>query len=114
LRVIVRAKTPADSMKRFRDFQRQQNTNWLLADKMERQESAVQAHAGAKKIATPILSPGDKEQVERLAAADIESAHNSGLTQMRWRRLALSYGSWWRAKKSNQARISAKQRRQPA
>lgn len=110
LRLAINTRTPADSMKRLRDYLRERNRIYLLAEKLESQEAATQGHAGTKKIARPTLEPDDEEQVERRAAVEIESMQNHGLTQMGWRRLALSYHTWWREKKSNQARISAKKR----
>jgi hypothetical protein len=98
----------------LRDYLREQNRIYLLADKWERQEAATQGRAGTKKIAPPTLGPDDEELVESRAVEKIASMKNTGLTQMDWRRLALDYHRWWCEKKSNQARISAKKRRQPA
>jgi hypothetical protein len=114
LRLIVNARTPADSIKRFRDFQRQQNRNWLYSQKSERQEVEMQGRTGTQKIAPPTLGPEDEELIERRTAADIESMQTEPFKKMKWLRLALLYNGWWRAVKSNKAKISAKKRLQPA
>jgi len=113
LRLVINGRTPADKMKRLRDYLRERNRIYLHAEKFEHQEATTQGRAETKKIIPPTLEPDDEEQVERRAAEEIASMQNNSLTQMQWRRLALSYRTWWREKKSNQAQISARKRCQP-
>jgi len=86
LRLIVKARTPADSTKRLRDF---------FSEKSATDDMPDPGAAAAARIQK--IKDGDKA--------------GGYFTSTMWRSLAVLYEFWWQKQKSNKARVSAKKRR---
>jgi len=82
---IVKAKTPADGSKRFRDFL----CSVCFSDDGD-----------------PLSKAAD--QIQRIKEADRQAGY---FTQTRWEIMGGSYLEWWKNQKSSKARESAKKRK---
>jgi hypothetical protein len=110
LRLVVRAKTPADSEKRLRDFYRDEHTRWLTSGKPERLNQPLN-HWDTEKKKLVTIKPDDTKEVEGNAAAQIGGWKQNGFkTKEQWLRLAKRYSNWWRSKISLKARAAASKR----
>jgi hypothetical protein len=85
LRIIVRAKTPADSMKRLRDFFRHEQAE------------------------NPDLYRDPADRIAEMKARDQDGGYFADFNT--WRSLTRIYEGWWRSQKSSKASESASKRK---
>jgi len=111
LGLVIRAKTPADSEKRLRDFYRDEHTRHLTGGKPERLNQPL-TDWDAEKKKHVVRRPDDTKIVEDHAAAQIGGWKTGGFnTKEQWLRLAKRYLNWWRSIKSSKAQDAANRRK---
>lgn len=93
LSLIVRARTPADSMKRLRDFFRDKTVADLKTGGFD----------------GPV-TPDDNAQVETAVEQDIKRLGDYGISKTKWGALAKHYYGWWARQKSAKSGAAAKKR----
>ncbi|PYJ78630.1 MAG: hypothetical protein DME22_26695, partial [Verrucomicrobia bacterium] len=130
LRLIVRAKTPADATKRFRDFLRDRVKRSCVFDKIE--DYPVWAEWAGKKIFEQ-MKPEERENpqwagmteqeigaalqqenLEKRVAEQLEEYACGFQDQYRWGHCAKGYFAWWARQRSDQARAAAKKSKKSA
>ncbi len=124
LRLIVNAKTPADSTKRFREFLRhrwkrfcaggniEEYPKWaewteqkLLAEmKPEERQNPKWAGVTEQQIAETLL----QENLEKKVLEDLEEHQRGVPDQYQWCLCAKDYRAWWASQRSAQAKAAAK------
>lgn len=122
LRLIVRAKTPADDTKRFRDFLRWKLQDWYHAESPEPvrksgetpkefEEQIERYREKEQRRKRDVVELGENEircRIEKTVAQQMEKYRDDGISRMHWQSLAADYREWWKLQRRAKAAESGK------
>lgn len=122
LRLIVRAKTPADEMKRFRDFLHWKWHNWHQAQAPEpvrengetpkEFRKRLKLHKERQRENNRELRTLGKKAIQRRVESTVNGLlakyRDNGIPEVHWQSLAQEYREWWKLQRRAKAAESGK------
>ena len=125
VRLVIRAKTPADGMKRFREFLKgyvqrlhygsdpepTRSNGETPSEFHERREIYREKEQRRQHDLEQIGAEEIQRRIQETVERQLAKYDRDGIGQMHWESLAKEYACWWQSQRSEKARKSAKQKK---